>query len=393
VAAGCTSQLEETGYLPREPQRTVLYHVLQEHLETFLERVERDGRSLPSFVVRELRGFLRCGIRAYGFLRVRCPTCRLEYAVPFSCKGRGFCPSCGGRFMAQTAAHLVDHVLPHGVGYRQWVLTLPFDLRYRVAYDAELGRAILRAFVKTLSAWQLERAGESGIESAQWGAVTVVQRFGSALQLMPHFHTVGCDGAFSVDADGEAQVHTLSGPTSEDVERLVDEAWTQCPDARAVSKSPLCARFGGFDLHKGGVRRGRRSPWARAALSVSESAGAVTRSTRAARRGTRRAAAQDALFRWNDPPRPDLRRAPPASVCARSTTADPSRAIFMESSHQRRSIEQVSFQSRTVTCCPRPNLLVHPLSTTRPRHAVGTTRPSQRPLMHGVSATSLRRGT
>jgi len=153
--------------------------------------------------------------------------------------------------MAQTAAHLVDHVLPHGVGYRQWVLTLPFDLRYRVAYDAELGRAILRAFVKTLSAWQLERAGESGIESAQWGAVTVVQRFGSALQLMPHFHTVGCDGAFSVDADGEAQVHTLSGPTSEDVERLVDEAWTQCPDARAVSKSPLCARFGGFDLHAG----------------------------------------------------------------------------------------------------------------------------------------------
>jgi len=205
--------------------------------------------------------------------------------------------------MAQTAAHLVDHVLPHGVGYRQWVLTLPFDLRYRVAYDAELGRAILRAFVKTLSAWQLERAGESGIESAQWGAVTVVQRFGSALQLMPHFHTVGCDGAFSVDADGEAQVHTLSGPTSEDVERLVEqvhgrvlallrrrglvpdeqvdseldplsseaptlaacyaaalvapkqrldsEAWTQSPGARAVSKSPLCARFGGFDLHAG----------------------------------------------------------------------------------------------------------------------------------------------
>ncbi|PJB38748.1 MAG: hypothetical protein CO108_18490 [Deltaproteobacteria bacterium CG_4_9_14_3_um_filter_63_12] len=36
--------------------------------------------------------------------------------------------------------------------------------------------------------------------------MTVVQRFGSALQLIPHFHTVGCDGASSVDADGEARV-------------------------------------------------------------------------------------------------------------------------------------------------------------------------------------------
>jgi hypothetical protein len=32
--------------------------------------------------------------------------------VPFSCKGRGFCPSCGGRRVAERAAHLVDHVLP-----------------------------------------------------------------------------------------------------------------------------------------------------------------------------------------------------------------------------------------------------------------------------------------
>ncbi|MBN1669736.1 MAG: transposase zinc-binding domain-containing protein [Kiritimatiellae bacterium] len=35
-----------------------------------------------------------------------------------SCKGRGFCPSCGGRRMADTAAHLVERVLPH-VAVRQ----------------------------------------------------------------------------------------------------------------------------------------------------------------------------------------------------------------------------------------------------------------------------------
>ncbi len=34
------------------------------------------------------------------------------HLVPFSCKGRGFCPSCGGRRMTELAAHLVDAVLP-----------------------------------------------------------------------------------------------------------------------------------------------------------------------------------------------------------------------------------------------------------------------------------------
>ncbi len=45
-------------------------------------------------------------------------------------EGRGFCPSCGGRRMADTAAWLVDRVLRE-VLVRQWVLTLPFALRRR----------------------------------------------------------------------------------------------------------------------------------------------------------------------------------------------------------------------------------------------------------------------
>ena len=33
--------------------------------------------------------------------------------VSFSCKGRGACPSCNAKRMAETAAHLVGHVIPH----------------------------------------------------------------------------------------------------------------------------------------------------------------------------------------------------------------------------------------------------------------------------------------
>jgi hypothetical protein len=68
--------------------------------------------------------------------------CGLDRVVAFSCKGRGFCPSCGGRRMADTAAHLVDRVLPE-VPVRQWVLSLPFALRYRLAYDAPLVQTAL----------------------------------------------------------------------------------------------------------------------------------------------------------------------------------------------------------------------------------------------------------
>jgi len=101
--------------------------------------------------------------------------------------------------MAHTAAHLVDRVLPH-VGIRQWVLTLPYPLRYRCAYDARLTSDVLRAFVRALFASlrsRARRAARAGdAPPTQCGAVTFVQRFGSALNLNLHFHTLALDGAY-----------------------------------------------------------------------------------------------------------------------------------------------------------------------------------------------------
>ena len=85
----------------------------QEQLETFLAHAEvQTGAGLPVFVKDEFEAFLECGILAYGFLRVRCADCAHEKLVAFSCKRRGFCPSCGTRRMAESAAHLVDEVIP-----------------------------------------------------------------------------------------------------------------------------------------------------------------------------------------------------------------------------------------------------------------------------------------
>ena len=79
---------------------------------------------------------------------------------------RGFCPRCGGRRMAERATHLLDHVIPH-VPVRQWVLTLPQRWRYRLGYDADLCKRVLRIFNRALRDYyriQCKKAERSG-----WG--------------------------------------------------------------------------------------------------------------------------------------------------------------------------------------------------------------------------------
>lgn len=82
----------------RGRRQSVLLGVLREHLATFLARTEEGGGAgLPRFVRRELCRYLDCGILAFGFARVHCSSCGQDELVAFSCKGRGFFPSCGGR--------------------------------------------------------------------------------------------------------------------------------------------------------------------------------------------------------------------------------------------------------------------------------------------------------
>ena len=183
---GPTADSATAGYTPRSPEQTLLYRIVGEQLESFLSRARNTGQPAPRFIEQELRAYLRCGVLAHGFLRLHCDACKLDRLVPFSCKRRGFCPSCGGRRMAETAAHLVDCVLPE-VPIRQWVLTLPYPLRYRCAYDARLTSQVLRAFLRALFA-ELRRRARDQWDTArgQCGAVTFIQRFATELRSDAH---------------------------------------------------------------------------------------------------------------------------------------------------------------------------------------------------------------
>ncbi|MBI4263047.1 MAG: transposase zinc-binding domain-containing protein, partial [Acidobacteria bacterium] len=149
----------------------MLYQVVRDHVETFRAQAAslRDGEGLPGFVEREFRDFLRCGWLAGGFARLHCDACGLDRLVPFSCKGRGFCPSCGGRRMAERAAHLVDHVFPV-VPVRQWVLSLPHRLRYVLAWDHALCRAVTGVFVCAVLGSLRRRARQQGAPAGRGGA-------------------------------------------------------------------------------------------------------------------------------------------------------------------------------------------------------------------------------
>ena len=97
--------------------------------------------------------FWWCGILAHGFARVVCFGCRHEYLVGFSSKGRGLCLGFGGRRMADLAAHLKDNVLPR-VPMRQWVLSFPVALRYRLACDSDFASLLLKRFTQEVFGWQ-----------------------------------------------------------------------------------------------------------------------------------------------------------------------------------------------------------------------------------------------
>ncbi len=135
---------------------------MAENIGSFLARQQERGRVVPRFVEKELRAFLDCGILARGFVRVHCDTCGMDRVLPYSCTGRGFYPSCGGRRMADMAAHLVDHVFPE-VPVRQWVLSVPFSLRYRLASDSSLLTADTNMSIQRILAAQLQISQTSRI--------------------------------------------------------------------------------------------------------------------------------------------------------------------------------------------------------------------------------------
>jgi hypothetical protein len=214
--------------IPRDPSTTVLYRVVAAHLETCRASLDTDpdAHGLLASVQRAWYDSLQCGVLAHGFLRLGCDTCHHELLLAFSCKRRGFCPSCAGRRMAQTAAHLVEQVLPW-VPTRQWVISVPVPVRYWMASSQDLTAQVHTIIRTTIGQYYVHKAVARGCARAniQPGSVTCLQRFGSAINLHLHVHVMFLEGV-SVDRTAQGlRPRFVQGepPTNADLAAVVQK--------------------------------------------------------------------------------------------------------------------------------------------------------------------------
>lgn len=206
-------------YQRHQPEQTLLYQIVAQHYPAFRDLMEAQGKELPTYIQREFDDFLKCGRLEHGFLRVRCDDCHSEHLVAFSCKRRGFCPSCGARRMTESAALLVDDVLPRQP-IRQWVLSFPFQLRYLFANRPAVMGQVLEIVYRVIAAHLIKKAGFTH-QNARTGAVTLVQRFGSALNLNLHFHMLFLDGVYVDDPHKGLRFVRVKAPSHEELTALV----------------------------------------------------------------------------------------------------------------------------------------------------------------------------
>ena len=205
----------------------MLYGLVKEHLAAFLQHAREAYQApLPKYVENEFARISRVATMR-GFVHVRCTSCGDDMAVAFSCKLRGLCPSCGGRRMAGSAAHLVDRVLP-SVPVRQYVFAFPYELSGLAATRADVLAALSRIFWESLRAHYQRRAKTAGIgtSSLDTGAVTGVHRAGASLNVHVHFHLLCLDGVY-VD-DGETlRFEPAPAPTRAELASLLQRIYAR----------------------------------------------------------------------------------------------------------------------------------------------------------------------
>jgi hypothetical protein len=117
--------------------------------------------------------------------------------------------------MAGRAALLVDHILPHQL-IRQWVLSFSFQLRILFAsYPSFMGK-VLDIVYRTLATHITNKDGYNE-QTAQTGAVTLIQRFWLVLNLNIHFHMLFLDRVYAEDDYGKNRFNRIKSTNKSEI--------------------------------------------------------------------------------------------------------------------------------------------------------------------------------
>jgi ribosomal protein S27E len=175
-----------------------LYKILSDHWRTFLgayeERFQHTGGALRSVTGRVVERFLDCGNPMNGFARIKCSDCGAERLLHFSCKTRGFCPSCQARRSEEWSRWFAE-TLSAPVPHHQIVFTIPKMLRAYFRYDRTLMSDLSRAAYRAVAQF-VEASAGPGVRPAM---VVVKHTFGEGVRFHPHLHALATAGGWDGD--------------------------------------------------------------------------------------------------------------------------------------------------------------------------------------------------
>ena len=122
--------------------------------------------------------------------------------------------------MVDSAAHLVDKVLPR-LPMRQWVLSFPWPLRLLYSTHPQAMTRTLKIVLRAIETHLVRKAGLTRAAGARSGAITFIQRFGSALNLNMHLHMLIPDGIYTVKS-GKPCFHAVTAPRKSELADLLN---------------------------------------------------------------------------------------------------------------------------------------------------------------------------
>jgi hypothetical protein len=121
--------------------------------------------------------------------------------------------------MVESAALLVDEVFP-AQPVCQGVLSFPYPLRFLFASRPAIMSQVLGIVYRCIATYLIKKTGFS-CTIARTGAVTLIQRFGSALHCHIHFHLLFLAGVYVDGANGSSmRFRWVKAPTSAELAQL-----------------------------------------------------------------------------------------------------------------------------------------------------------------------------
>ena len=230
-------------YRPRRPQETPLYRLLDRHFDefksTYEERFTRRYGPWRPLWDKVVPKYIDCGVYECGFARIRCPGCKKEFLLAFSCKTR-LCPTCEQKRILLFAEKTTEEILL-AVPHRFWTFSIPKALRGIMLRDRRLLKLIPRCAFDAVKQAMKEALPRGGAKDGAPGAILAIHTAGNLLQWNPHVHGIVTEGAGIGAAifayEPERSADAFARKKRQSWARLIEKIW---------EVSPLtCPRCGG----------------------------------------------------------------------------------------------------------------------------------------------------